>query len=1123
MFKRIFLLLVGIIYFFSLNAQVININPDPSGDPWWAGDLPEPTPEMQAIIDSIPEMILTEESANTELREVVDNSTEIFWRPIFVQRGSSCGAAASIGYLFTYEMNCLRNLSSNFEDNQYPTHFTWNYLNQGAGVGSWITFNWDVIKDFGCPNVTTWGGMFGVPDEYEDRTWMTGYDKYYSAMNNISLENSFIPVGTPEGLETFKHWLNDHNQGAGVGGLACFGAFLSPLNYDQLPPESAEAGATLITEFGTSLFHAMTFVGYNDGIMYDYNEDGEFTNDVDLNGDGEIDMRDWEIGGLKFANSYGVNWMNSGFGYVSYKVLGETVFTGGIADQKVYVCSVEESNTPEMTIRIKMTHSGRNNIVITTGVSEDINSIIPAITNDYFEEYYYNSGDLPMQGINDDPIEIELDISSIINSGSKKYFLEITEEDPDNLYTGEIISYSIMDYRYSEPLEIFCSDTNVQISDDTVTRLSIEYDVLPSGIIQNTTIDHDVYIREETNVSNYSTLTIDDNVNVNIFEGSLIINDGATLSINPGVSSFSSEGSIIKVEQGGSLIAIGSEENNILFTSYEVEPWIGIELWEAEESSFQHCQIENAETGVLLWHASNETFMNNEINNCNVGLLVKGEVPSYRIIDSNNFYNNETGIFLYNIDGHFPDNIFINHNTIVGDEGTGIYVNNCSRELKIGDNEINSNKFGIRFEYSDGCKLLGSDQNNYLINENNTGISFFQSTINMENVIITNNEHYGILFLSDSHPRLINNLLNDNGGVELYCNYGHPVMADGHNDIVNTLGGYLGYLYLDNVRTVNCRYNWWGSNPPNPENFEPYGQEYFVYEPWDEFSNHPIPGDGMGENSEAKIAYNEALLAEVNEDYISASIMYDNVIDFHPMSEEALLSLRRKFICEKKSNGNMSALNQYYDSLSQSCLDDTVFYLLSRNLALDCEKEMELYDEVLMQYSDILDLPLNEVDSIFTQINVMNTLLEIEEIGRSTICLENFPENIRRLNPKNVQEFQIESQNLLGNLFGVSGEELTNETLPAYATLNGNYPNPFNPTTSISFSIPNESKVSLDVYNIKGQKVKTLVNNDLGIGNHSIVWNGVDESGKSVSSGVYFYKLSVNGKSKAVKKCLMLK
>jgi len=86
-----------------------------------------------------------------------------------------------------------------------------------------------------------------------------------------------------------------------------------------------------------------------------------------------------------------------------------------------------------------------------------------------------------------------------------------------------------------------------------------------------------------------------------------------------------------------------------------------------------------------------------------------------------------------------------------------------------------------------------------------------------------------------------------------------------------------------------------------------------------------------------------------------------------------------------------------------------------------------------------------------------------------------------------------------------------------------NHPNPFNPSTTISFSIPKDSKVELIVYNIKGQKVKQLVNDQLPSGEHSVVWDGKDNSNKPVSSGIYFYKLNVDDKIEAVRKCLLLK
>ena len=86
-----------------------------------------------------------------------------------------------------------------------------------------------------------------------------------------------------------------------------------------------------------------------------------------------------------------------------------------------------------------------------------------------------------------------------------------------------------------------------------------------------------------------------------------------------------------------------------------------------------------------------------------------------------------------------------------------------------------------------------------------------------------------------------------------------------------------------------------------------------------------------------------------------------------------------------------------------------------------------------------------------------------------------------------------------------------------------NYPNPFNPSTTIEFSINNDSKIDLSIFNIKGQKIKTLSQNEFTKGNHSVIWNGHDEFGNSVGSGIYYYKLSVNGKTEAVKKCLLLK
>ena len=86
-----------------------------------------------------------------------------------------------------------------------------------------------------------------------------------------------------------------------------------------------------------------------------------------------------------------------------------------------------------------------------------------------------------------------------------------------------------------------------------------------------------------------------------------------------------------------------------------------------------------------------------------------------------------------------------------------------------------------------------------------------------------------------------------------------------------------------------------------------------------------------------------------------------------------------------------------------------------------------------------------------------------------------------------------------------------------------NYPNPFNPTTTISFSVAQTSSfVILDIYNLKGQKVKTLISDQLSTGKHSVVWDSRDDNDRQVGSGIYFYKLK-SGNYQKVRKMILLK
>ena len=97
-----------------------------------------------------------------------------------------------------------------------------------------------------------------------------------------------------------------------------------------------------------------------------------------------------------------------------------------------------------------------------------------------------------------------------------------------------------------------------------------------------------------------------------------------------------------------------------------------------------------------------------------------------------------------------------------------------------------------------------------------------------------------------------------------------------------------------------------------------------------------------------------------------------------------------------------------------------------------------------------------------------------------------------------------------------------NDALQIPFQLAQNYPNPFNPRTTISFSVAKSGYAKLSVYNSRGELIRTLLNDNICSGNYSIDWDGKDDKGKSVSSGLYLYKLEINGINQ-IKKMLLLK
>lgn len=434
------------------------------------------------------------------LPEVVDNSANMFWRPVYAQVALECGQASGIGMGYTYAVNRERGLPSNVVHNQYPTHFCWNWANGNesySGVSYFHSF--EILRTVGTPDVNTYGGMSD-----NGLRWMTGYDNYYAAMQNRIHEVYQIDVSTAEGIETLKHWIHSHLENAEFGGIGNFYAN-APYGMSTLPAGTPEAGKYVVLGWGGAN-HGLTISGYHDSIRWDYNNDGQYTNHIDITGDGKVTPRDWEIGGLRFANTYsgGPSFGNNGFSYMTYKSLADPSQNGGIWNNAVHVLYAKAAMNPQLTAKIKIYYNCRKKIRVRMGVSTDLSSETPDFSM-AFPILNFQGGVYYMQGgmsEEDKTIEVGLDLTPLLNfvgSGTPaRYFLMIDEYDPNNNWSGEIVNYSIIDYTDGIN-EIICTQSNVPIIQNGTTQIYVEHTV----DFDEVSID-DEYLPEATVYEPYS-------------------------------------------------------------------------------------------------------------------------------------------------------------------------------------------------------------------------------------------------------------------------------------------------------------------------------------------------------------------------------------------------------------------------------------------------------------------------------------------------------------------------------------------------------------------------------------------------------------------------------------------
>ncbi|NDV46692.1 hypothetical protein D0T49_06490 [Paludibacter sp. 221] len=396
--------------------------------------------------------------ARTTLPRRVDHSQSKYMSSL-VNQGSmgSCGSASRICYMFAYEINNYRNLSGKVEANMYPSHFTWLLTGQNSDKENMAIFN-------GIPTVPVYGGrqynsVYGGnvswPDKCKNYGWMTGFDKWRSAMDNRLEKTSNIKMNTDEALEYVKWWIYNHhddesfNEGGVVGG----GAATSGWKTVNIPSGKYEGGKLIVTEYGPGIDHGIVFSGYDDDIEYD------------LNGNGKID--DDERGALILLNSWG-NWGNNGCVYVPYKIVKE--YGGGLSAELYYI---RKDYKPQDVFRIKMNYNQRANIKVSIGVSSDPNATEPdeTIVAEHFN--YAGFEPIPLLGeysgvINNNPMEFGLDLTDLTSVGfdtrkNFRYFL-VLELKSGSTGLGSVQELEVIRYGENKSEVVGKINTSVTIS-----------------------------------------------------------------------------------------------------------------------------------------------------------------------------------------------------------------------------------------------------------------------------------------------------------------------------------------------------------------------------------------------------------------------------------------------------------------------------------------------------------------------------------------------------------------------------------------------------------------------------------------------------------------------------------
>ncbi len=353
--------------------------------------------------------------------------------------------------------------------------------------------------------------------------------------------------------------------------------------------------------------------------------------------------------------------------------------------------------------------------------------------------------------------------------------------------------------------------------------------------------------------------------------------------------------------------------------------------------------------------------------------------------------------------------------------------------------------------------------------------------------------------------------ISNNGFTEYAGWHGTFEMEDPDANITitddNYGSGYDNYLLInlkwDPTESVDIS----GTNITNDENLSPENPDPPAIPAWI-FSE---PGGITG----SKELLDSASLDFAAQNYSSARQTLYQLLSEYLDSPEAISAVYYLYHIENLADEDFTGLRDYLTGLNAE--ENTLIYDTIKKVSAKTLMKEEDYIASIEELEEIIinsELP-DEV--ISAMIDEGYCYLKLYESGDRAL-----PDKCT-VKTRTLEEYQAKVRELELQ-YSFYPNEQEQEPVPQTGNILSlaNYPNPFNPKTTISFTLAKGSNVSLDVYNIKGQKVKSLTNSHYDNGTHSVNWNGTDNHNKFVSTGIYFFKLSSGNETK-MKKMLLIK